>query len=912
MADDKTFYEERIHRITRELQRGYQGKVCFTEYIREGIAADLYEVFHRAAVRCLIVELHVCKNEGLLSGKTDREEYDSYCGLLTDRRYIDSIYRKYPGLCKYLDELEVTQVSFWREMLERLSDDWQQVVEYFHFDAGTRILSVRRSGSDFHGNGKSVVIIETDRKKKILYKPHTLANEIFLQDLLEEIYGDLGLGTFRYLELERNGYGWVEEVTWEACENRDEVKAFYIRAGVLAAAAYILGIGDLHYENIIAHGEFPVIVDVETLFQHMDPLYEWTEKTTDFYSVLSSGLFPGGSADRNTAGITGGNDSLSAKKMPVILCDKTSGICVAYRQVQMPAGKNYVRCRGKKSNWKDYEREVESGLRMAYTWFCGHKEDVIKRVTDLKDKLKSRYVSGGTQHFGLSLFASVHPEVMQSRSGRKEYLQRIYKDRKLGKQESEAVLRGDIPSFFRKLTDRNLYDERGIQSCDYFEHTIEEQIYNRLRRLSLEDCELQKRVIKIAAGWLGHGPVKERIGEEIAGDPDDGSFDGVGCAKQIAACILENAVRQRGKLYWLGAEEEKERVRVRPVDIYFYGGIAGIAVFFRKLHQDCGVYGDTCEELEEELFSYTDRVYRKEIPPATGYPGMYCGEGSIVYAYQLLYQITGIKKYLEYAGKHAEILIRCVKPDSEFDLLYGNAGAVLVLCRQYVETKEQIYLTEALKALEYLDHSCIESAQGITWFKQAEGNPVCSMAHGNSGVLLAYAGMYAIVHEDALWKKMHKIMAYEDQYYQKEYENWADFRKERDQWETYAWCNGGVGVIYARYLAEMWNPGKFSYFNINDRVRRLCGKMKMKEEMCLCHGNMGNLLVVQKITEGMDGKMAEWKNEFSRKVKKILEAYCLNLKDTGKKELTGLMNGLAGVGMGCLILSNNESCRSQG
>lgn len=74
----------------------------------------------------------------------------------------------------------------------------------------------------------------------------------------------------------------MEEVTWEACENRDEVKAFYIRAGVLAAAAYILGIGDLHYENIIAHGEFPVIVDVETLFQHMDPLYEWTEKNNRF------------------------------------------------------------------------------------------------------------------------------------------------------------------------------------------------------------------------------------------------------------------------------------------------------------------------------------------------------------------------------------------------------------------------------------------------------------------------------------------------------------------------------------------------------------------------------------------------------------------------------------------------------
>lgn len=43
------------------------------------------------------------------------------------------------------------------------------------------------------------VIVETDRKKRILYKPHSLANEIFLQELLADIY--MALGYLRQLRM---------------------------------------------------------------------------------------------------------------------------------------------------------------------------------------------------------------------------------------------------------------------------------------------------------------------------------------------------------------------------------------------------------------------------------------------------------------------------------------------------------------------------------------------------------------------------------------------------------------------------------------------------------------------------------------------------------------------------------------
>ncbi|MGQ7115029.1 DUF4135 domain-containing protein, partial [Escherichia sp. TWPC-MK] len=40
-----------------------------------------------------------------------------------------------------------------------------------------------------------------------------------------------------------------------------------IRYPYLIALCYLLNLNDLHLENIIAHGEYPVIIDIETCFQ---------------------------------------------------------------------------------------------------------------------------------------------------------------------------------------------------------------------------------------------------------------------------------------------------------------------------------------------------------------------------------------------------------------------------------------------------------------------------------------------------------------------------------------------------------------------------------------------------------------------------------------------------------------------
>lgn len=935
------FHMKRIGRIVDELQNHVKTEL-YGASVWEGIVQDLYGVFHLAAIRTLIAELHICKDAGKLRGANANEEYESFCRLLAQEEYQDRVYNQYPGLRKYLDALEEQQRDFWQEVLTRLELDFEHMkTTFWGAETELQIRSIRRSGSDFHCHGKSVVLIETNQKERVFYKPHTLANELFLQEFLVEICESMGLRPYHYPILDRKTYGWVKEVTYQECTKECEVAAYYKRIGILSAVSYILGMGDLHYENLIAHGEYPVVVDAETLFQNLDNLYRWKEKTVSYYSVLSSALFPGGPVDKSLAGITGGTARVNSQRVPTILYDKTSDMQIGYRTPMAKPGRNQVRYQGKVVDYYEYQNEIITGFADTYEWFMHHKLAVQQKILRVTDVLHCRYVSGSTQFFALTLSASTHPDLMTDEEGRERYVSKICAGRNLGKWETEAILRGDIPWFYRKMEERNLYTNQGAIYSKYFNVTIVEQMWKRFEQMSDEDCILQKKTLQLALEVFGRGQkgaaqesfkvgmkettqmlseTQQMLSGKMQTVNGMGRADWTACAKQIAKQIAQRMISLRGDVFFLGMEETAEGIRIKPVDIYFYGGIAGIAVFLRKLHQECLMYGELCDMLEGMLFSYTERLVRREISPASEYSGMYCGEGSMVYAYQLLYRITGDEKYRDYAGMHCRSLARCIGQEQNVDLLYGNAGAILVLCQQYEDTNSRFFLDEAYKALEYLEHARIEKEHGVTWYPKTQGNPICSMAHGNSGILLAYARLNGIFRKPAYVERMKQIVMYEDHFWNETKGNWPDLRKDEEAWyRTYAWCNSGVGMVYARAQALKWNPEQEWLRNSMKKGTRIFAELPIHEKLCLCHGNMGNYLILRNVSEWIlqntvNPKIEELKEVLSQRLshsfhqsvditeeeKNTLEFEERNVPITDMNDC-GFMNGLAGIGMGCLI-----------
>lgn len=85
--------------------------------------------------------------------------------------------------------------------------------------------------------------------------------------MLIQYYRLRGVTTLVYDE-----YAYEEFVAYKPCNNLEEVEAYYQRFGQLMAVIQLLNGTDIHMENLISHGEYPVIIDLETLIQQPMPV----------------------------------------------------------------------------------------------------------------------------------------------------------------------------------------------------------------------------------------------------------------------------------------------------------------------------------------------------------------------------------------------------------------------------------------------------------------------------------------------------------------------------------------------------------------------------------------------------------------------------------------------------------------
>ena len=57
----------------------------------------------------------------------------------------------------------------------------------------------------------------------------------------------------RHLVVSGDDYGWEQEVTEAECKCAKEIKEFYYRCGAECCLTYVLGMTDIHMDNVIAH-----------------------------------------------------------------------------------------------------------------------------------------------------------------------------------------------------------------------------------------------------------------------------------------------------------------------------------------------------------------------------------------------------------------------------------------------------------------------------------------------------------------------------------------------------------------------------------------------------------------------------------------------------------------------------------
>jgi lantibiotic modifying enzyme len=136
------------------------------------------------------------------------------------------------------------------------------------------------------------------------YKPRTGCQEIEWFNLLRWLNDEGFALPFQIVDVKsENGHCWMEAVRPKACRTRRQLSRFYLRGGALSYLLHLLRGVDFHMGNLVAAGEQPVFVDIETLLHPATPLPVTAQ--AEETSILRTGLFPVGNTSTDSVSAFG-------------------------------------------------------------------------------------------------------------------------------------------------------------------------------------------------------------------------------------------------------------------------------------------------------------------------------------------------------------------------------------------------------------------------------------------------------------------------------------------------------------------------------------------------------------------------------------------------------------------------------
>ena len=858
-----------------------QKNTDFSPAIEESYVEMLLTRLCKISISTLMFEMYIEKENGTLKGENPEQQYNYYNEeILADIEYIKKFFSLYPCLERLIYESIRDITSNYIELENRLKDDHESIVkELCCGKEFSQIIDAKAGLSDSHKKGKTVIILKLDNNYKIVYKPHSLDLEDSYQKFLTKVTLGCKYKFKSYSLIKKDGYGWTEFVENKECLTRDEVKRYYYRFGMLIFVNYILNTNDLHFENLIACGEYPMVIDAETALNNKKRRSGLSAKDKINVilqnSVLSSGLLPYYRFGKAGKGINmGAINGRAGEEYPIVVPrikdEFTSNMHFEYVHPVTDDSKNLVTLNGEKADAADYIEDVVAGFSDVYKKTMEGKNKVVECL-GLFENLNVRYLVQDTQRYAMLLHTSFHPDFLQNSRDRELFLSTIYStceriqgDIKIARAEIEDMLAMDIPYFYTKTDSRNLYTSKGSIIDGYFEQSGLDLAKEKIIKLDNTDMEKQCMYIQIALVRLNDMKIDKKTTGKNA-FITNGINESQICKQaieKITKALLDDAIfsDQKDDVNWIGVfangNDDDARWEVRPLGTYLYEGISGIAVYFGALNKFYhNRYKGICNAIKTEMFEYTDDMLDKNSGYNEESSGIFCGESSLVYAYQLLYSITGEKEYLEYAEKHYRILHETWPYDRYYDIIYGNAGALLSVLNMFKLTDKAEYLLEARKIGEFLlDHQCENGG----WKGATSTNILAGFSHGISGIAVSLIRLWKATGEDKYLNAALKGISYEDTLYDHNAHNWKDERvfaghksSEDGNYMT-AWCHGAAGILLSRVKCyELLNNSAREILanDIHNALKTVCSQ-GFYDNNCLCHGNLGNaeiLLEYQKV-----------------------------------------------------------------
>jgi type 2 lantibiotic biosynthesis protein LanM len=736
-----------------------------------------------------------------------------------------------PVLLRLLATLTRQWIDTTREFVARLIADLPAIRrEILQSSSDAEVVDIEGDASDPHNDGRSVLIVRFADGARVVYKPKDLRIDAAwraLVDRLNDASAPVALKAARALV--RDGYGWTEFIEHTGCADAAGCAMFFRRAGAWLALLHCFAATDIHQENVIAAGNYPVPIDLETILQPSPEEHKVHEPEGEAFdgameiignSVMTVGLLPayGRSVDNNVFAMGGMTAEWGARTVIKWNDIKTDAMRPAKIQEPGAATPNLPHVNGHYAKFGDYIDSFVSGFA-DYANFLSRRVREATPAALLDDfaGLDVRKVVRPTRFYYMLLQRLKNHRNMADGviwSAQADFIARLADwDRQtdllwpLHRAERNALVALNVPHFRNASDGTIVRDAYGIAVRTAAIPGLERA---RTRLDHLDEAEIAWQVEVIRENTNPQTPAQapqrprrdEAFGRDASAAPDKQLY--LVEADKIAAALSRYAIRRGPAAAWIGLDwlGDSDVFQLVCLGADLYNGATGIA-FFLTAHGAVTANAASSALALAGVAQIRKNLKSRNAPRLARSLGIGAGTGlgSIVYA------LTVMAQWLDDATLRADaenashlFTDELIAADKQLDVMGGSAGAILALLRLHRDVQSDDVMARAIKCGEYLLRQDRAGLPGRrSWAGQGVGRSALNgMSHGAAGFAYALASLAAASGREDFADAAAECIAFEDASYNAERHNWPDLRSsEKPLWPC-QWCHGAPGIGLAR------------------------------------------------------------------------------------------------------------------
>ncbi len=700
---------------------------------------------------------------------------------------------------------------------------------------------------------------------------------------------------------------------------------------------YALEAVDLHYENLIAVGEHPMLVDLETLFHPRallevvlsarEPAFEALQQ-----SVMRVGLLPEPirgneeGAGVNISGLGGEDGQLTPRALPRWEGAGTDQMRLVRARQEIPASRNRPRMQGQPVDALAYREKILAGFERMYWLLMRYRDALLSEILPRFAQDEIRFIARPTHLYDRFLYDSFRPELLRDAHAREQHFDRL----RLGIQWQPALARlipaeladmrqGDVPFFTTRPASHDLFTSRGEAIPAFFQESSLDLVRQRLCQLDEDDLTRQLGIIHAAFDCLmKDASHRARITALSLGSAPKATparlLDGA-CA--LADELERSAIRGAGAAGWLGITQVREREwTLQPAGLDLYAGLPGITLFLAHLGALTGEqrYQRLAEAALHNIRMLLKHPHKSE---AMQNIGAFEGWGGLIYLFAHLGSLWRKPTLFQEAEEVARMLPDMIEHDEYLDIMAGTAGCLSALLSLYEAAPVPTILELAMQCGDLLLACAQLMSQGMGWKVPRQATPLTGFAHGNAGIALSLLRLAAVGEADRFHQAALAALAYERRLFSSTRHNWLDLRmfgasgkngqaQKEAQHFAVAWCHGAPGIGLARLTSLPYMDDAAVRQEI-DAALQTTQIQDLEADYSLCHGTAGHLETLLMASQVLG--FAPYQEALEQRTKLLLqEAHDLTTSTAGVsiKEPPGLMLGLAGIGYTLLRVAAPE------